>query len=100
SASSSTPNTPAWPKNECGTCHRRLGDVARLFIEHSFHRRLFCLPPGFVLALRFSRRWLPELNRSGLPIYLAVQDGMGDVDISEFDRVFVGGSLTWKLAHS
>ncbi len=25
---------------------------------------------------------------------------MGDVDISEFAGVFVGGSLTWKLAHS
>jgi len=54
-------------------------------------------------SLQASMRWLPELRaRVACPLYLAVQDGMPPsavaAVIAQFDGLFVGGTLPWKLA--
>jgi len=53
---------------------------------------------GGVESLKFSLGWLDRIMR---PRYLAVQDGMLINDIvyylEEFDGVFVGGTLPWKM---
>lgn len=55
---------------------------------------------GGLSSLALSREWLPRLR--GLPLMLAVQDGMSDVDVIEFldagCGLFIGGSTDWKLA--
>jgi hypothetical protein len=68
-------------------------------------------PPDFIVcpdivaggldSLAFSLAWLPRLRFAcpGLPVYLAVQDGMEEGDVPDgFHGIFVGGSLPWKLA--
>lgn len=71
------------------------------------------VPPDFAIApdvvaggrgsLDLSASWLEELQRSRIPAYLAVQDGMLEEDVAPvlrkgFSGVFVGGTLEWKLA--
>jgi hypothetical protein len=67
-------------------------------------------PPDFVVApdqvaggvrsLEVSLLWIDRLE--GLPLYLAVQDGMRPSDVlpvlDVFAGIFVGGTLPWKLA--
>ena len=57
---------------------------------------------GGLNSLSFSLRWLQEIP-AGLPVYIAVQDGMKPDDIkryiSLFDGVFVGGTTGWKWRH-
>lgn len=69
------------------------------------------VPPAFIVcpdrvaggleSLAFSLGWLPRLKCEcpGLPVYLAVQDGLSEIDVPEgFDGLFVGGTLSWKIA--
>lgn len=56
---------------------------------------------GGEASLHFSLTWLQYL-RGFAPLYLAVQDGM-TLDfvgpyLDQFDGIFVGGTLPWKLA--
>jgi hypothetical protein len=55
---------------------------------------------GGVKSLEFSELWFPRLT--GLPLYLAVQDGMVPSDVGplvgKYKGVFLGGTLEWKLA--
>jgi len=52
-------------------------------------------------SLRKSLEWLPRIQRLA-PRYLAVQDGMEDLDVrphvAAFDGIFVGGTFPWKIA--
>lgn len=57
-------------------------------------------------SLTFSLHWanrheLAPLRRLGVPLYLAVQDGMDPTKVAlaihDFGGVFVGGSLDWKI---
>jgi hypothetical protein len=65
----------------------------------------FLVVPDIVAAgaesLRFSLSWVERLESLGLPLYLVVQDGMGGGDVAsvlpDFDGLFVGGSLEWKV---
>lgn len=65
----------------------------------------FIVAPDIVAAglesLRFSESWAKRLTWLGLPIYLVVQDGMAEADVSAavdpYAGLFVGGSLEWKL---
>ena len=45
-------------------------------------------------------RWVPSLERYGVPLALAVQDGMTPATVAMLDRppdlIFVGGSISWK----
>lgn len=70
-------------------------------------------PPDFVVvpdlvaqgreSLDFSLCWVPRLRKMGRPLYLVLQDGMTEEMLAqdgapeEFDGLFVGGSLEWKL---
>jgi len=72
-------------------------------------------PPAFVVvpdqvaagdaSLAFSREWRDHVRETlpGVPAYLVVQDGMapdvvrGALQAGEFDGLFVGGTLEWKL---
>lgn len=64
----------------------------------------FVVVPDIVAAgrasLDFSLSWVPWL-RGFAPLYLAVQDGMFLDEVASildnFDGVFVGGSLEWKI---
>lgn len=51
-------------------------------------------------SLTFSLTWAPHIAQHG-PLYLAVQDGMVEVEVLPhlqwFAGIFVGGSLGWKL---
>lgn len=57
-------------------------------------------------SLDLSVCWIPVLKRlyPGLPLYLAVQDGMDYDEVAyvlgeyELDGIFVGGTMEWKLA--
>ena len=53
-----------------------------------------------VASLRRSQEWVPRL-RGSAPLYLVVQDGMGEREVVDalepFAGLFVGGSLAWKL---
>lgn len=55
---------------------------------------------GGLHSLSVSMSWVDDL-RGAAPLYLAVQDGMerSDVEpvIEQFDGLFVGGTLDWKL---
>lgn len=55
---------------------------------------------GGAKSLAFSQEWRHRLRGVG-PLYLAVQDGMIPEDVldalREFDGLFVGGTLPWKL---
>ena len=55
---------------------------------------------GGLKSLEMSVSWLPRL-RGLAPVYLAVQDGMRRRHVAavldQFDGIFVGGSLDWKL---
>lgn len=52
-----------------------------------------------MLSFERSVSWRDKCAELG-PVYLAVQDGMDEtvLDRADFDGVFVGGSLAWKLA--
>lgn len=54
---------------------------------------------GGVASLDFSLSWLDRLQ--GLPVYLAVQDGMQPEHVEphahRFNGIFVGGTLEWKM---
>lgn len=73
---------------------------------HARTRPDFIVAPDIVAggleSLRVSTAWLPKIagRRIG-PVYLAVQDGMGETDVATaiagFGGVFVGGSTEWKL---
>jgi hypothetical protein len=56
---------------------------------------------GGLPSLEFSLSWLPKLKPHGVPLYLAVQDGMTPTDVAphatKVDGLFVGGSLEWKV---
>jgi hypothetical protein len=62
------------------------------------------LVAGGTRSLEFSLAWVSGLRsqRPDLRYYLAVQDGMTELDVAAvihlFDGVFVGGSLPWKIA--
>jgi hypothetical protein len=68
-------------------------------------RPLWTVAPDVVAggldSLRLSTAWLPRLAHLA-PTYLVVQDGMRPEDVAAalagFAGVFVGGSLSWKLA--
>lgn len=53
-------------------------------------------------SLKLSLNWLPRLQRLGVPLLLAVQDGMMPTEIGPLVGpslgLFVGGSTEWKLA--
>jgi hypothetical protein len=71
-------------------------------------------PPDFIVlpdivaggaeSLAFSASWIGSLQRFGVPLYLAVQDGMEPADLGDvlpcIGGVFVGGSLPWKLCEA
>lgn len=81
------------------------------FLEDYATAQACPVPPLFVVcpdivgkgleSLRFSLRWEEQL-RGGLPLYLAVQDGLTPEDVrahlSRFAGLFVGGSNGWKVA--
>lgn len=92
--------------------------AGRVFDADAFRKALasasaFDVPPDFVVApdivaggwasLNRSRTWRRDCERAlpGVPVYLAVQDGMGFEVAQElrdgFGGIFVGGSLAWKL---
>lgn len=54
-------------------------------------------------SMGFSLNFLYESREAGVPLYLAVQDGMSLERVKRFielyaiDGIFVGGTLTWKL---
>lgn len=51
-------------------------------------------------SLRVSLAWVDRLRGHGVPLYLVVQNGMGDEVRrfrGSFDGIFVGGTLRWKL---
>jgi hypothetical protein len=54
---------------------------------------------GGLASLEVSMLWVERLE--GLPLYLAVQDGMSTADVAPvldyFLGIFVGGTLPWKL---
>lgn len=54
-----------------------------------------------VSSLRMSERWLPEVEATGAPVLIAVQDGMVPSDVAPWVRggagIFLGGSTEWKL---
>jgi hypothetical protein len=63
---------------------------------------------GGAESLVFSLYWLEDSMAAGVPLYLAVQDGMTEADVEatistavyeggRIDGIFVGGSLEWKL---
>lgn len=64
----------------------------------------FVVVPDIVAAglesLRFSDSWLPRLEWLELPLYLVVQDGMTEADVSAsldaYAGIFVGGTPEWK----
>lgn len=81
---------------------------------HNLHKcRELGLKPDFAVipdivaggakSLTKSRKWLNVLRDEfpGIPLYLAVQDGMEVSDLSfgnaDIDGIFVGGSTAWKL---
>jgi hypothetical protein len=73
-------------------------------IERSGDRPDFIVAPDIVAggmeSLEFSKAWLPRLQRLGVPLYLAVQDGMGaeiGSELEPFAGIFIGGTLPWKL---
>ena len=57
---------------------------------------------GGPASLDLSLAWLPRLAPLGVPLLLAVQDGMEPADIAPLVGpglgIFVGGSTPWKLA--
>jgi hypothetical protein len=57
---------------------------------------------GGLASLDLSLAWLPRLRPLGVPLLLAVQDGMNGDDvrphIGPWIGIFVGGSTPWKLA--
>lgn len=76
-------------------------------------RRLPGLPaPDFIVvpdrvaggldSLWFSLTWTPYMQRFGLPLYLAVQDGMVEADVQphvgNYAGIFIGGKDEWKFA--
>lgn len=70
----------------------------------SVSRPDFVVVPDIVAAglesLRFSDSWLPRLAWLELPLYLVVQDGMTEADVSAaigaYAGLFVGGTPEWK----
>lgn len=74
-------------------------------IERAEVRPDFLVVPDLVTrgreSLDFSLAWLERLPERCCPYYLAVQDGMEPAEVldatNDFDGLFVGGSLTWKL---
>lgn len=72
-----------------------------------FGRPDFIVVPDIVAggseSARFSRMWVHRLVGCA-PLYVALQDGMTQVDMDAFielpvDGFFVGGTLEWKLAN-
>ena len=57
---------------------------------------------GGIDSLAFSLEWMPRLLPLGVPLLLAVQDGMNPAEVRRhLDRkvgIFVGGSTDWKIA--
>ena len=57
---------------------------------------------GGLDSLKLSLAWAPQLRALGHRLALVVQDGMTSDDVAPhlhlFDVVFVGGTLSWKLA--
>jgi hypothetical protein len=48
-------------------------------------------------TLRSWDRWYPECAASGVPLAMAVQDGMTEADVpSEAAVIFIGGTTAWK----
>jgi hypothetical protein len=58
---------------------------------------------GGLASLAWSAFWLPSVPAE-FPAYLAVQDGMTEANVAphlaQYQGVFVGGSLAWKLETS
>lgn len=89
--------------------------AGRVFNESEFRSALskvaaeepdFVVCPDRVAAggesLALSERWLPEIRVAcSAPVYLVLQDGMCTAAVAaavrQFDGVFVGGTLKWKL---
>lgn len=66
------------------------------------------LVAGGIESLTVSRFWRPDCTE-GAPVYLAVQDGMGEEDVAShldalaeeglpYAGLFVGGTMDWKIA--
>ena len=57
---------------------------------------------GGAESLALSVSWLPRLRRFGVPLLIAVQDGMMPADVEPYldaqTGIFVGGTTEWKLA--
>ena len=94
---------PAWSKGECWR-HRAFYDgMDRLHPRwlSAMHRPRFVVVPDWPTDReRTLRRWAahaPRVQRYGLPLAFAVQDGMTPADVPpEAEVVFVGGSTEWK----
>jgi hypothetical protein len=96
--------------NGAWTCHQQ----GRPFDEAAFMRAVDLLGHGadwIVLpdivaggraSLDLSLAWLPRLRPLGVPLLLAVQDGMQPTEIGPLVGpqlgIFVGGSTPWKIA--
>ena len=54
------------------------------------------MPGNAEETLRMFRLWYPRMAETGLPLAIAVQDGMTPDDVPDGLRCFVGGSTEWK----
>lgn len=67
---------------------------------------LFCVAPDVVADAKVTLDKFPEWSETiralGLPVALAAQDGLEDLDVPwpALDALFIGGSTEWKLSEA
>jgi hypothetical protein len=80
--------------------------LARLARAHGTTNALFATAPDVFgdaqRTLDLSLPWLPRIRAAGFPAALVAQDGLEDLDIdwSQFDAIFIGGTTAWKLSQA
>jgi hypothetical protein len=92
----------AWGCHQRGVAFdgARFGELVALHADGAEWVVVPDIVAGGLESLAFSLSWLPRLQ--GLPLLLAVQDGMSTDDVEPYlgagVGVFLGGTTEWKLA--